>query len=94
MALGARPTPARALIGNGAAVGHPTDIAEFARDASPLGAMPDSWACESVRYLMQQHLVDVIVVEALGEVPRHRDAFAGEVTQARTARGAVEVEAP
>lgn len=73
---------------------HAPDVAEVARDAPPLGTVTRARASESVRDLVQQGLVDGVVVEKFGQVPRHGDAFAPEVAQAGASRRTIEVEAP
>jgi hypothetical protein len=43
---------------------------------------------------VQQHLVDLVVLEALGEVPRDRDPMRAVVAEAGARRRAVEREGP
>ncbi len=75
-------------------MGAAADVPELTSDAPPLGAVARARTGEGVGDLVQQRLMDGVVIKALGEVPRHGDALAPKVAQARPTRSAVEVEVP
>jgi hypothetical protein len=47
-----------------------------------------------VRHLVQQHLVDLVILVAAREVPRHGDALLAVVAQPGTGAGVIEPEGP
>jgi len=75
-------------------MGDPTDVAEVASDLAPHSAVAGAGAGECMGHFVQQRLVDGVVVTALSEVPRHCNALAAEVAQARAPRRSIEIKAP
>ena len=58
------------------------------------GPWPDAGAGHRVRDLVQQHLVDLVVLVAGGEVLRDGDALVGVVAQPGAGLRVVEAEGP
>jgi len=68
---GADSEPWCEFVSDFAVVGAPTNIAEFASDVLPLRAVGCVWAGDRVRYLVQQNLVNLVVVELGREIARN-----------------------
>lgn len=71
-----------------------TDVSQIAGDLLPLRAVGSCGARERVGDLMQQHLVDLVVLEFLGKILRDGDPALRVIAQARPALRIVEAKAP
>ena len=91
---GAHADPGREFCRCLAVVRGPAHIAEVSRDRFPARPMACCRAGEGVRHLVQQRLVVGVIIVAGREIPGHRDALAGEVTEARAPLRVVETERP
>ena len=80
---GQTPTHGASSVAMAPSCSRDPDVAELGRDPAPPGTVPGARTGERVGDLVQQHLVDLVVVVAAGEVPRHRDALRRVVAQAR-----------
>src|SRR5690606_28627602 len=65
--------PGRELFRGLAVVGGAADVADLSRDPTPRRAVSGAVPGQCVRDLVQQHLMDLVVLESRGEIARHRD---------------------
>ena len=82
------------LVGNFAIMRPLTRVTDVASDFFPYGTVPDTGPRKGMRYFVEKHLMDFVVLVSFRKVPGNRDLFLGEVACSSATLRPVECKAP
>ncbi len=94
MARGAVAHPGRQFRGGLAVMHAPADIADLLSNALPFRAVRGTVACHRMGDLVQQHLVNLVVIEALSKQTRDGDPLPRVVALPGAGPSPIEPEGP
>ena len=91
---GAHSEPGGKFVGSTAIVGSLTVVAQLVGGSFPERAMASSRACHGVRYFVEQHLVDFIILIFCGQVFGDGNVAVRKVAEACAGLGVIKSERP